>query len=238
MKRSILVRLGLLALVPVLSACNETPDTLTNGVSGDGRDRQRAGDTAGGEDSTYNHSNDPAGVSGEVAFEPPDPAAARAVGSPEVVARMHACGKMTVASIGDLLRSRGLTGGAPRPNGAQSGKAIFDRNDTTAALGAPNYNSRVPEAPFASTAAISKMFDIYAMASYDAVAGDWSAPACPGVKILGEDGKFTRDGISCLIGKPATEEHVAIANDAIAKSPEDGAKIAVTALLAAAHTCQ
>jgi hypothetical protein len=75
------------------------------------------------------------------------------------------------------------------------------------------------------------------MASYDVVAATWTAPACPGVKVV-DGGQFTRDGISCLIGKPATEEHVAIANDAISKNPTDGAKVAIAALLAAAHTCQ
>ena len=236
MKRSLLILISLSALA--LSACDENSDSLTNGGAGGERTPQRAGDTAGGEDTTYNHSNDPAGAPGDVPYDPPDPAAVRVVGSPEVVSRLHSCGKMTVDSIGNLLQTRGLTGGGQRPNGAQSGQAIFNRGDTAPALGAANYNGRVPEAPFASTAAISKMFDIYSMASYDAVADNWSAPACPGVKVIGADGKFSRDGISCLIGKPATEEHVAIANDAIAKNPQDGAKIAIAALLAAAHTCQ
>ena len=57
-------------------------------------------------------------------------------------------------------------------------------------------------------------------------------------RVLGAVGKFTKDGISCLIGKPATDEHVAIANDAITKNPTDGAKLAIAALLSAAHTCQ
>jgi hypothetical protein len=115
--------------------------------------------------------------------------------------------------------------------------AIYNNNATKAALGDANYAGRVGEASFASTSAMSKMFDIYTMSSYDAVADNFNAPACPGVKVL-EAGKFTKDGISCLMGKPATDEHVAIANDAIAKNPTDGAKIAVAALLSAAHTCQ
>src|SRR5262249_42031033 len=146
--------------------------------------------------------------------------------------------KLSVASIGTILTSRGLTGGGTRPAGAQSGQAIYTNNQTAATLGAANYNGRVPEAPFASTSALSKMFDIYAMGSYDAVAANWTAPACPGVKVVDAAGKFTKDGLSCLIGKPATEEHLAIANDAIAKNPTDGAKIAIAALLSAAHTCQ
>jgi hypothetical protein len=237
MKRSLLILLSVGALA--LGACDGNQDSLTNGETGNQRGPQRSpGDTSGGEDNTYNHSNDPAGVPPGVPFEPADPAQVRAVGSPELTSRLHSCGKMTVESIGELLRSRGLTGGGQRPNGAQSGQQIFARNGTAAALGAANYNGRVPEAPFASTAAVSKMFDIYSMAAYDAVNSNWSAPACPGVKVLGGDGKFTRDGISCLMGKPATEEHVAIANDAIAKNPTDGAKIAIAALLSAAHTCQ
>ena len=75
------------------------------------------------------------------------------------------------------------------------------------------------------------------MSSYDGVADDWSSDACPGTKLL-DNGQFTKDGISCLLGKPASAEHVAIANDAIVKNPTDGAKIAIAALLAASHTCQ
>ncbi len=160
-----------------------------------------------------------------------------AVGSPEVTSRLHACGKLTVSSLAQLIDSRGLAGTGARPDRTASGKDIFGRADTAAALGGANYNGRVPEAPFASTSAVSKMFDIFTMASYDVVADNWAPKACPGTKIL-QDGKFTKDGISCLIGKPATDEHVAIANDAVTKSPTDGAKIAIAALLAAAHTCQ
>ena len=234
MNRSIRILLGLVALSAcALSACdNETEDSLTNGT---GSETPAEDPATGG---TPSHSNHPAGVPPGTAYEPADPAQVRAVGSPEVTSRLHGCGKMTVSSLRDLLESRGLTGGGTRPQGASSGKQIFDQRDTAAALGGPNYDGRVPEAPFASTAAVSKMFDIFTMASYDVVDEDWTAPACPSVKVLGADGKFTKDGISCLIGKPATEEHVAIANDAIAKNPQDGAKIAIAALLSAAHTCQ
>ena len=119
-----------------------------------------------------------------------------------------------------------------------SGMAIYNAGDTAAALGAANYNGRVPEAPFASTSAVSKMFDIYSMSSYDAVDSGWSSTACPGTKLFDGSGQFTKDGLSCLLGKPATDQHVAIANDAIVKNPTDGAKIAIAALLAASHTCQ
>ncbi|MBX3225720.1 MAG: hypothetical protein KIT84_30915 [Labilithrix sp.] len=244
MKRTIL---GLVAISTLLlSACGEDPDQLTGGAGTRAPNRtpstqipdtpeQTSKATAGSESSTFDHSNDPAGATAE--FEPTDPAQVRAVGSPEVTSRLHGCGKLSVASIGQLITSRGIGGGGQRPQNTQSGADIFRQGPTAAALGAANYNGRVPEAPFASTSAISKMYDIFAMASYDVVADNWEAPACPGVKVL-EAGKFTKDGISCLIGKPATDEYVAIANDAIVKSPNDGAKIAIAAMLSAAHTCQ
>ena len=235
MKRIALTLISIAALA--LAACSDgTSDQLNGGGTGVG-----AGDpngTAGNENTTYDHSNDPGGSAPGAEFQPAEPAQVKLVGSPEVTSRLHSCGKMSVASIGSILTTRGLTGGGMRPAGAQSGQQIFQAGSTTPALGGANYNGRVPEAPFASTSAMAKMFDIFTMASYDAVATGWTSTACPGVSIVGTDGKFTKDGLTCLMGKPARDEHVAIANDAIAKNPTDGAKIAIAALLSAAHTCQ
>jgi hypothetical protein len=234
MKRIALTLIGVAALA--LSACDDSgADSLTDGRRAGNRDPNA---TAGGEDTTFDHSNDPGAAAPGADLQPPDPGAIRMVGSPEVTSRLHACGKLTVRSLGTILTSRGLTGGGTRPAGAQSGQALYNAAAAPAALGVANYNGRVPEAPFASTSAMAKTFDILTMASYDAVTANYNAPACPGVKVLGTDNRFTKDGISCLMGKPATDEHVAIANDAIAKNPTDGAKIAIAALLSAAHTCQ
>jgi len=220
-----------------LAACSDgTSDTLSDGRTGG--ETADPNSTAGGEDTTFDHSNDPGGAAPGADFTPPEPAQIKLIGSPEVTSRLHSCGKITLKSLGDILASRGLTGGGTRPAGALSGQAIFAQGATGPAFGAANYNGRVPEAQFASTSAMAKMFDIFTMASYDAITPTWTAPACPGVKVVGADGKFTQDGLSCLMGKPAKAEHLAIANDAIAKNPTDGAKIAIAALLSAAHTCQ
>jgi hypothetical protein len=219
-----------------IAGCSDgTSDSLSNGGGG------AAGDpngTAGNENTTFDHSNDPGGAAPGADFQPAEPGQVKLIGSPEITSRLHACGKISLKSLGDILASRGLTGGGTRPAGALSGQAIFSQGATPAAFGGANYNGRVPEAPFASTSAMAKMFDIFTMASYDAVTANWTAPACPGVKVLGTDGKFTQDGLTCLMGKTAHAEHLAIANDAIAKNPTDGAKIAIAALLSAAHTCQ
>jgi hypothetical protein len=234
-----------LALISVaglaLAACSDgTSDTLSDGRNG-GPEARDPNSTAGGEDTTFDHSNDPGGAAPGADFQPPEPQQVRLIGSPEVTSRLHSCGKISVRALGDILASRGLTGGGARPAttpASLSGQAIYQQGATAPALGGANYNGRVPEAPFASTSAMAKMFDIFTMASYDAVTANWTAPACPGVKVLGADGKFSKDGLSCLMGKPAKDEHLAIANDAIAKNPTDGAKIAIAALLSAAHTCQ
>lgn len=230
MKRIALTLISVAALA--LGACDDgTSDSLSDGRRGNGDPNG----TAGGEDNTFDHTNDPGGAAPGADFTPPEPQQQRMVGSPEVTSRLHSCGKLTYTSLGDILNSRGLTGGGQRPNGAPSGQQLYDNAAST--FGTANYPGRVPEAPFASTSNLSKEFDIFTMAAYDAVSDNFSAPACPGVKIL-DGGKFTKDGLSCLMGKPAKDEHLAIANDAIAKNPTDGAKIAIAALLSAAHTCQ
>jgi hypothetical protein len=230
MKRIALTLISIASLA--LGACEGAPtDALGNGNGKNPRDPNA---TQGGEDSTFDHSNDPGGAAPGAQFQPAEPAQMKMVGSPEVTSRLHACGKLTNSSLAEMITSRALSGG--NPQGTQNAQQIFAASG--AALGAPNYPGRVPEAPFASTSAMSKMFDIFTMASYSVVRDNWAPPACPDTKVIGADGKFTKDGISCLIGKPATDEHVAIANDAIAKNPTDGAKIAIAAMLSAAHTCQ
>jgi len=235
MKRIALTLISVAALA--LGACGDgTSDSLNGGPGGGPQDPNA---TAGGQDTTFDHSNDPSGAAPGADLQPADPGQVKLLGSPEVTARLHSCGKLTVSSIGNLLASRGMTTtGAPpgAPSGSQSATTIYKAS--SAQLGAANYSGRVPEAPFASTSNMSKLFDIFAMGSYEVGATAWTGTACPNVKVLGADGKFTKDGLSCLMGKPALDEHVAIANDAIAKNPTDGAKIAIAALLSAAHTCQ
>jgi hypothetical protein len=232
MKRLTLTLISVFAIA--LGACDDGSDELSNGSRTTSRNPRDPNATQGGENSTFDHSNDPGGAAPGAEFQPPEPQQLKLVGSPEVTSRLHACGKLTNASIAEMITSRALNGG--NPTGTQSAQTIY--HASAAALGAAHYPGRVPEAPFASTSAMAKMFDIYTMGSYAAVGANWNPPACPGTKVLGADGKFTKDGISCLIGKPATDEYVAIANDAIAKNPTDGAKIAIAAMLSAAHTCQ
>ncbi len=124
---------------------------------------------------------------------------------------------MTAGSAGDLYRNGG------------------------SALGMPVYANRVPEMTIPSTASLAKQFDIFTAAAPEILAGIGSSKRCPGVMLFdGTTNQFTQDGISCLIGKPARPEHLALANQILAESttPQIGQQIAVATLLSAAHTSE
>lgn len=157
------------------------------------------------------------------------------VGSPEVYARLHACGKLTVHSLGRILTTRGVDPAGPAYALYAGGGPAF---------GAANYGSRSPEVIIASTANLTKEFDVLVTAAPEMIA-NLGAPtgACPGV-VLYDQNSFTKDGLSCLMGKTAQPEHIFLANQALADAvaqgitDNDGKAIAVATLLQAAHTCE
>jgi hypothetical protein len=152
------------------------------------------------------------------------------VGGPDVVSRLHACGKISTITLGNYLLSRGLP---------QNGRAYQAFTAGIQSLGAPSYGARVPEAAFPSISAHSKMFDISVLAAQEIITGMKTSTACPGVDLVSTDGKsLTKDGISCLIGAPATNIHVEQAAAAIAENATDGAKIAVAAIIQSTIVCE
>ncbi len=72
MKRIALALIGVAALA--LSACDGTSDTLTDGRDGVGNQSSNSGSTAGGEGSTFNHSNNPGGADPAAVEQPAEPA--------------------------------------------------------------------------------------------------------------------------------------------------------------------
>ena len=118
MKRITLALIGAAALA--LGACtNGTSDTLSDGRVGNGDGTG----TAGSEETTFDHSNDPGASSPGADTNPAtEPAQIKIVGSPEVTSRLHGCGKISLGSLGSILTSRGLTGGGTRPAGQASGR--------------------------------------------------------------------------------------------------------------------
>ena len=61
-----------------------------------------------------------------------------------------------------------------------------------------------------------------------------------GATLFDETGACNRDGLSCLMGAPATDFHVVVCDDTVqrARTLEEGQALAVAALLAASHTCE
>ncbi len=177
----------------------------------------------------------------------PDPfaiAAQRAEeGPPEVRTRMHSCQKIRVDTIGNILTSFGvdLTKTAANGQPPTAGDLLSAGGP---ALGAANYPARVGEALIWTASGAAKQFDIFVQAAPDIIANLSTVPACQvngtGPQMFNADGTCNKDAFSCLIGKPATDEHVAICNDLVksGSTSDKGQALAVATLLSAAHSCE
>ena len=126
----------------------------------------------------------------------------------------------------------------------RSRKLVSDGAD---ALGAANYASRTGEARTWTNSGATKLQDIFVMAAPEIINALPNVEHCQvdgvGVEMFNETEELVEcneDAVSCLIGKPATEEHLAICDAAImgATNIDKGKEIAVAALLAGAHTCE
>jgi hypothetical protein len=224
-----------IALALVLVGCSNAPN---DALLGDMDPNSLASDN-----NTQNHMQDP--NTGQNGLTDPSQVAQQnqAVGSPEVVARLHACSKITYAALGNILMNRGID---LKATGENSAGNLYTGGQS--ALGVASYSGRVPEMIIPSTAALSKEFDIMVAAgqemSTDIQAGTLSTPACNGTPFIDSSGNFTQDGLTCLMGKPATADHLAIANGAVAEAVSQGLtkvqgqQIAIGAILEAAHTCE
>jgi hypothetical protein len=114
----------------------------------------------------------------------------------------------------------------------------------TGALGAANYDSRVGESLVWTAAGAAKMFDIFVQAAPEIIANMPTVAQCQvdgkGPDMFDAQNKCVPDAVTCLIGRPATADHIAICNSAVenASSPDNGKNIAVATLLSAAHSCE
>jgi len=121
------------------------------------------------------------------------------------------------------------------------------------ALGYPKLDSRLGEKEEHSTASAMKMMDVFIQAAPQIISNindPAKAPACTlGGKNLPmfdpKDGSCIEESISCLIGTPATDDHVLLCNLLLQKAKVGDASdlmkkriIAVATLLSAAHSCQ
>ena len=160
-------------------------------------------------------------------------------GPPRFTSRVHSCSKVRYQTLGNMLASRGVNLAATDP---LSAGAIYKAS--AAALAGPNYLQRVRENVEPGLATESKLFDIFVQAAPELIANMPNRAECQkngvGAKLFDAANKCQEGGISCLIGVPATQTHVDLCNQTIARADdvEHGKQLAVAVLAAAANTCE
>lgn len=195
---------------------------------------------SGGEENTYDHL-------GGLGDDYEDPFAVleqrQEEGPPEIRARLHSCQKLQVRALRNTLAALGVNLDATA-NPDPAGELLAKGSD---ALGGANYASRTGEARTWTNSGATKIQDIFVMAAPEVIAAMPNATHCQiegvGVEMFIDDesgSTCNEDAVSCLIGRPATAEYLAICNAAVAGASDidKGKEIAVASLLAGAHTCE
>jgi hypothetical protein len=192
----------------------------------------------GGDKNTFDHFVD-LGANG--ARDPFDILAQRQEeGPPEIRTRLHSCQKLQNTAVSTVLQAFGVNldaTGDPAPAGQ-----LYKQG--TGALGAANYDARVGESIVWSSAGAAKLFDIFVQAAPEIITNMPTVEQCQldgvGVEMFDAEGNCNTDAVSCLIGVPASAEHVAICSNAVkaASNLDKGKNIAVATLLSAAFSCE
>ena len=211
-------------------------------------DAATAGDAAGGDAGTMEPpGNGTVGSGADTTFNHPDSTAdlfdivdrLNEEGPPTYASRVHGCPKMRYTTIGNLLASRGVN---MQATGETEAGFMWAQSDQ--ALGVANYAARARENATLTTASAAKLFDIFVQAAPEIIAAMPTLEACTvggqPTEMFNAGGSCTIDGITCLIGVPATLGHVSACNNIISQASTEakGRIIAVAALLAAANTCE
>lgn len=199
---------------------------------------EQPGAFVGGDDNTFDHM---AGLGNDAPKDAFEILKQREEEGPaDVRTRLHSCQKMQITTLRNVLQNFGVnldaTGDPPT-----AGQLL---KNGTGALGAANYDARVGESLVWTAAGAAKMFDIWVQAAPEIIANLPNMPQCQidgvGPQVFDENNQCVEDAITCLIGRPATPEHLAICNSAVANasSVENGKNIAIATLLSAAHSCE
>ncbi|MFO0755741.1 MAG: hypothetical protein U0359_04590 [Byssovorax sp.] len=199
---------------------------------------QKPGATVGGELNTFNHMADLGANGGRDPFD--ILAQRQEEGPPEVRTRLHSCQKIQITALRNILTSLGVDLDK-KSNPPSAGQLL---KGGTGALGAANYDARVGETIVWSAAGAAKLFDIFVQAAPEIIANISQVPQCQvdgvGPEMFDADNKCNADALSCITGRPVTEEYVDICSNLVTSSSdiETGKKIAVATVLSAAHSCE
>lgn len=197
--------------------------------------------TVGGEDDTFDHADDLSETGGKTDAE--IMAQRLEEGPAPIRTRMHSCTRLPVETLRRLLEDFGVNINlVAAPGQPKAAGEIYLGGMSS--LGIPEYDSRISTPLVASAAGSVKAQDIWTQAAAEIIVAMGALPHCmaggQGVTMFDVNDRCNRDAITCLIGRPATEVHVALCNEAVERASdiEKGKIIAVASLLAAAHTCE
>jgi hypothetical protein len=221
-----MTRLGYMCMsILVVGACT---DGLTDDSANPNPDPAGA---ASGQGNTFDHPNpdqiDPFALADRLAEE----------GPPRYTSHVHSCAKMPISTLGHMLTGFGvaITGTGVTPGGLYT--SGFN------AMGEANFPNRIRENISVTTAGASREFDIFAAAAPGIITSMPTLARCmngaAGPAMFDTSGGCTLDGITCLMGVPATSTHVALCNLTVtsASTVAVGKNLAVAVILAASQTC-
>ena len=137
-----------------------------------------------------------------------------------------------------------------RPGAGSAGDLYQNGGD---ALGVAKFDAREAETYFQTTASATKLFDIFIMAAPEIITNISSATLAPLCTYNGVNkpmfdptsGACVYESASCIMGRPATADDLALCNNVLAQADPTVTNdlvikqnIAVAMLLSAAHTCE
>lgn len=213
--------LAILASTVLASAC--TDDVPTENTP-------PPGSTSGGADTTFDHDNDqisPWDLLDRLTKE----------GPPRYTSHVHSCSKVRYRTLGNVLTDVGMN----TANTTALSAGDLYRNGFNA-LGGANYANRIRENIMITTSGASREFDIFAAGADEVINAfaNGTIARCPGATLFDASNACRPDGITCLLGVPATTQHLEFCNLTVssASTVTVGKRLAVAAMLAAAYTCE
>jgi hypothetical protein len=221
------------------STANDPAATTASNNLNDPTGTDNPNNTQGGTTDTFDHDStqtiDPFQVLANIEQE----------GPPEFATRMHSCGKMKYATLGNVLADLGVN---VANKTATSAGAMYTAG--AGALGQPIYANRIPESAALSTSGAEKMYDIFVAAAPETITAMPTIARCmvagTATNMFDTTGaNCTSAGIACLTGAPSTQAQQDLCDAAVASDTTDkignytvGQIIAVASLLSAAHSCE
>jgi len=159
-------------------------------------------------------------------------------GPPAFTAHMHGCTRPTYTTLGHILTSIGVNLGSTT---ALSAADLYKNGQS--AISVANYASRARENVAITTSGASRIEDIFVAAASEVIQNLPNVARCQvggvGPAVFDASNNLNPDAVACMTGVPAQQSHIDYAKLAVtgATNTQNGQRIAVAAILAAAFTC-